>query len=72
MVPVEKLRELGFSLAIYPDLLLSSSMRAMTRALELLKEGGDSSTVTQTFAKTKSMVGFDKYDEEESRYRLPE
>ena len=68
VVAPEVLQELGFALAIYPDLLLGSSIRAMNEALALLKEGGDTSSVAQPFALTKDAMSFDEYDREQERY----
>jgi 2-methylisocitrate lyase-like PEP mutase family enzyme len=67
MLPPARLEELGFQIAAYPLTLLSSAVRAMQGALEMLGKGEPPDALLD-FAALRELVGFDDYDRELSRY----
>lgn len=73
VLPPRELRELGFKVVIYPDLLLSASIKAMDGVLARLKESYDLSTehfadAMLPFSETCEAVGFSAYNAEAARY----
>lgn len=70
ILPPSELKLMGYTLAAYPLTLLSASIRAMTEALENIKEGRSTDKLISPFATTKDAVGFSWYAEEEDRYRV--
>ncbi|MCV6574999.1 MAG: isocitrate lyase/PEP mutase family protein [Cohaesibacter sp.] len=60
--------EAGYHLAAYPLTLLSVATKAMSTALELLKQGRHPDDLLLDFADLKKIVGFDAYYEEEKPY----
>lgn len=70
VLPPDRLRELGFALVIYPDLLLGSAIKAMNHSLLFLKDRQYSKlpSLSQHFDVTKRAVGFDAYDEQLRTY----
>jgi len=73
MLPPSRLLSLGYKIAIYPDLMLSASIKAMDTALRRLENGHDVSTtafadIMLPFDKTCSLVGFPAYKQEADRY----
>jgi len=68
-LPPARLAEIGYTLAIYPDLLLASSLKAMKGALVGLRHGDPyPPECMQSFNETKQDVGFADYDAEALRY----
>merc|ERR1712207_47107 len=49
MLPHHRLEEVGFAIAAYPLTLLSAGMRAQEQALQLLKDGCDTSSLEFDF-----------------------
>ena len=72
ILPPTKLKEMGYSMAAYPLTLLSASIKAMQESLKRIKLGSPTDDLILTFAETKDAVGFTKYSEEESRYKVNE
>ena len=66
-LPPRRLEDLGFKIAAYPLTLLSSSIRAMQRALVALAEGRSAEDLLP-FAELRRIVGFDDYHAEQARY----
>ena len=62
------LEAMGFKLVAHPFALLGSSIRAMKKALDILKQGGTPEDRI-SFTELKDDVGFDEYYREEDRYR---
>ncbi len=67
-LPASELGAMGYAIAAYPLTLLSAAMRAMTEALEALRDGRAADTLLMDFAELRRVVGFDRYYEESSRY----
>lgn len=61
------LEAMGFKLVAHPFALLGSSILAMKKALETLKNGG-TPEARVSFNELKEDVGFDEYDREQARY----
>lgn len=68
-LPPRELEALGYKIAAYPLVLISSAVRAMQQALKDL-EGAESGQVS--FEELKRLVGFPQYYELEQRYRSEE
>jgi 2-methylisocitrate lyase-like PEP mutase family enzyme len=70
ILPAAELQEIGYKLALYPVMLLSSAVAAMRATLAALKPG---STAPQppsiSFAELQSVVGFPDYWKREERYK---
>jgi 2-methylisocitrate lyase-like PEP mutase family enzyme len=71
LLPPARLGELGYSLIAYPLTLLTASVRAMQAAAGDLAAGIDPSPRLVSFSDLRRLVGFDDYDAESARYRLP-
>lgn len=71
LLPPSRLEEMGFAIAAYPLTLLSSAVRAMTDALEALRDG-QPVTGPLPFEQLREIVGFLEYDSELERYRSQE
>ncbi len=69
LLPPSRLEALGFTLLAYPLTLLSTAAKAMTEALEGLKNGQHPFDMVMEFGALRSLVGFDAYDAEATRYR---
>jgi len=69
ILPPEKLKAIGYTVAAYPLTLLSASIKAMKQSLELIKCGQPTDELILTFAETKKVVGFSQYAKEETRYK---
>jgi 2-methylisocitrate lyase-like PEP mutase family enzyme len=73
ILPPDRLQEIGYRLALYPVLLLSSAIAAMQASLAALRPG---STAPQppsiSFAELQRLVGFPDYWERETRYQAKE
>ena len=70
ILPPEKLKEIGYTMAAYPLTLLSASIKAMQDCLELIKNGQPTDEMILSFAETKDIVGFTAYGKEEARYKV--
>ena len=72
VLPPAKLQEIGYKLALYPVMLLSSSIAAMQATLAALRPG---STAPQPpsvgFTELQGIVGFPAYWDQETRYSVP-
>mmetsp|Transcript_15336 Transcript_15336/g.23756 ORF Transcript_15336/g.23756 Transcript_15336/m.23756 type:complete len:336 (-) Transcript_15336:911-1918(-) len=69
ILPPEELKAMGYTMAAYPLTLLSASIKAMQKSLELIKNGQPTDEVILTFAETKDAVGFTEYAIQEARYK---
>jgi 2-methylisocitrate lyase-like PEP mutase family enzyme len=67
LFPPAQLEALGYRIAAYPLTLLSSATRAMTEALEALRQGRTPERLLP-FEALREVVGFDAYDRERDRY----
>ena len=67
VLPPRELEALGYKIAAYPLVLISTAVRAMQRALGALAKGEKSDEVS--FDELKRLVGFPHYYELEQRYR---
>jgi len=68
LLPVDRLEEIGYKIAVYPLTLLNVSIGAMRAALRGLRTGGP--TAVMSFEDLKTAVGFPEYYAEEERYRV--
>jgi 2-methylisocitrate lyase-like PEP mutase family enzyme len=68
VLPPDELAALGYKLAAYPLTLLSSAVAAMQVALDSLRRG-EAAPGVLPFETLKRIVGFDRYYDEEKRYR---
>jgi len=65
----KKLKEIGYTMAAYPLTLLSASIKAMQKSLQLIKSGESTLDVILPFEETKDAVGFSDYSNQEKRYQ---
>jgi 2-methylisocitrate lyase-like PEP mutase family enzyme len=73
ILPPDQLHKLGYKLAVYPVMLLSSSIAAMQATLEALRPGSKTPPPpTISFADLQSVVGFPDYWSRETRYQAKE
>lgn len=70
LLPLDRLEAIGYKIAVYPLTLLNTSIKAMTSALQQIKQGGTAGEILDFEALT-SAVGFPEYYAEERRYRSP-
>uniref|UniRef100_J3LX85 Isocitrate lyase n=2 Tax=Oryza brachyantha TaxID=4533 RepID=J3LX85_ORYBR len=64
-----ELKEIGFSLVVYPLSLIGVSMRAMEDALIAIKNGGvPPPSILPSFEEIKDTLGFNRYYKEEKQY----
>jgi PEP phosphonomutase and related enzymes len=68
ILPPEELAKIGYTMAAYPLTLLSASIKAMKKSLELIKNGSPTDSMILSFGETKDIVGFTQYGVEEERY----
>jgi 2-methylisocitrate lyase-like PEP mutase family enzyme len=68
ILPPEELADIGYTMAAYPLTLLSASIKAMQKSLELIKNGNPTDSMILSFSETKDIVGFTQYGVEEGRY----
>jgi 2-methylisocitrate lyase-like PEP mutase family enzyme len=70
ILPPDQLQNVGYKLAVYPVMLLSSAIAAMQATLAALRPG---STAAQppsiSFTELQNLVGFPEYWEREKRYQ---
>lgn len=70
-VPLPRLRELGYRLVIVPSDLQRAAIHAMGRALQVLREDGDTGRMADemvSFREREAIVGTEHYDELNRRY----
>merc|ERR1712187_354846 len=65
MLSLSRLEQMGFTIAAYPLLCLSSGIKAQMSALQRLRDGMDTSASELDFEALKEIVGFRTYYEEE-------
>ena len=71
VLPLQKLQEVGYKLALYPVMLLSSAIAAMQATLAALcPECNLPQPPAISFAELQSVVGFPTYWERETKYQL--
>jgi 2-methylisocitrate lyase-like PEP mutase family enzyme len=70
ILPPERLKEIGYTMAAYPLTLLSASIKAMQESLQLIKNGEPTDDMILSFAETKDVVGFTSYAADEKRYSV--
>jgi 2-methylisocitrate lyase-like PEP mutase family enzyme len=71
MLPVKRLQELGYRIAIYPSETQRAAIYAMRQALALLKREGTTEAmdnVLTTFKERDAIVGLDEWQELERQY----
>eukprot|EP00937_MAST-01D_sp_MAST-1D-sp2_P000028 g28.t1 len=69
VLPLSRLQAMGFNIAVYPITLLSAAIKAMDAALQLLRQEKPADPLLCEFEHVKDVVGFNKYYEEEERYK---
>ncbi len=70
ILPPAKLQEIGYKLALYPVMLLSSAIAAMQATLTALRPGAAvPMPAAVSFADLQKVVGFPEYWDRESRYQ---
>ncbi|MEE9522400.1 MAG: isocitrate lyase/PEP mutase family protein [candidate division NC10 bacterium] len=67
LLPLPKLEEFGYKIAVFPLTLLMANMYAMQEALSALKEGRVAKRLLD-FSEVRTVVGFPDYYQEEVRY----
>ena len=73
ILPPARLGEIGYRLALYPVMLLSSAIAAMQATLAALQPGATvAPPPSVTFAELQGIVGFPGYWERETRYQVQE
>mmetsp|Transcript_14761 Transcript_14761/g.18713 ORF Transcript_14761/g.18713 Transcript_14761/m.18713 type:complete len:244 (-) Transcript_14761:38-769(-) len=70
ILPPNKLKDIGYTMAAYPLTLLSASIKSMQESLELIKNGQPTNDMILPFTETKDVVGFTQYANEEGRYSV--
>jgi 2-methylisocitrate lyase-like PEP mutase family enzyme len=68
LLPLPRLQQMGYKIAVYPLTLLNVSIGAMQRALACLRQGLPVEGLMD-FNTLQQIVGFQAYDEELDRYR---
>jgi 2-methylisocitrate lyase-like PEP mutase family enzyme len=68
LLPVDRLEDIGYKIAVYPLTLLNVSIGAMRTALQGLRTGAP--TTVMSFEDLKTAVRFPEYYAEEERYRI--
>jgi 2-methylisocitrate lyase-like PEP mutase family enzyme len=70
VLPPAKLQEIGYKLALYPVMLLSSAITAMQATLEALKPNSNAAQPPAiSFTDLQSVVGFPDYWSRETKYQ---
>ena len=71
VLPPAKLQEVGYKLALYPVMLLSSAIAAMQATLAALRNPGNQAAAAATvpFRELQRIVGFPDYWDRETRYK---
>lgn len=70
ILPAEKLEEIGYKLAVYPVMLVSTAIAAMQATLAALRPGSrQQQPPAVSFAELQNVVGFPDYWEREAKYQ---
>lgn len=70
VLPPEKLQEVGYKLALYPVMLLSSAVSAMQATLDALKPGSKAAQPQAvSFTDLQGILGFPDYWSKETKYQ---
>ena len=70
ILPPQQLQSIGYKLALYPVVLMSSAIAAMQAALAALKPDGKAPLPPSiSFAELQQLVGFPDYWQRETRYK---
>ena len=73
VLPPAKLQEVGYKLALYPVMLLSSAIAAMQSTLAALQPGATAAPPPAiSFTDLQSVVGFQDYWSGETKYQAKE
>jgi 2-methylisocitrate lyase-like PEP mutase family enzyme len=73
ILPPAQLQEVGYKLALYPVVLLSSAITAMQNALAALRPGSTTAKPPAiSFTDLQAVVGFSDYWSRETRYQVKE
>jgi 2-methylisocitrate lyase-like PEP mutase family enzyme len=73
ILPPDRLQRIGYKLALYPVMLLSSSIAAMQGTLAALRPGAPASQPPAiSFTDLQKVVGFPDYWDRETRYQAKE
>jgi 2-methylisocitrate lyase-like PEP mutase family enzyme len=73
VLPAAELARIGYKLAVYPVMLLSSAITAMQATLKALQPGAAlASPPAVSFTQLQELVGFPAYWERETRYKAAE
>jgi 2-methylisocitrate lyase-like PEP mutase family enzyme len=73
VLPPTQLRRLGYKLAVYPVMLLSSAIAAMQGTLAALKPGAAAAQPSAvSFTELQGIVGFPDYWAAETKYQSPD
>ena len=71
ILPPAKLQEVGYKLALYPVMLLSSAITAMQAALAALQpQSNQPAPAAISFTELQSVVGFPDYWQRETKYQI--
>src|SRR5262249_35242446 len=71
VLPPKKLEEIGYKLALYPVMLVSSAIAAMQATLKALRPGSNGAPpAALSFSELQNVVGFPDYWERETRYQV--
>lgn len=74
LLPVERLRQMGYRIAIYPSETQRAAIYAMRQALNLLKREGTTEAMDEaltTFKERDKIVGLDEWQKLERQYLAP-
>ena len=74
LLPVSKLQQMGYRLAIYPSETQRASIHAMRRTLQYLRQRGSTETIDHeltTFQERDRIVGLNDWQEMERRFLRP-
>jgi 2-methylisocitrate lyase-like PEP mutase family enzyme len=70
VLPAAQLQEIGYKLALYPVMLLSSAIAAMQATLAGMRPGAMTTPPPSiSFVELQEIVGFPDYWERETRYQ---
>lgn len=69
ILPPNELQAIGYKLALYPVMLLSSAVAAMQATLTALRDSAEQSPPAVSFQELQRVVGFPDYWEREVRYK---
>jgi len=63
-----RLQELGYAFAVYPLTMFGAAIKAMRQALGIIEAGQPVGEAAVAFRDMQTIVGFDRYRDEESQY----